>query len=131
MTWTGSDIRRARTARGWTQKQFSAELGASLRSVAAWERDEAEPSAAWVGALNKLFADDTPPDTTQVALVDASDTELLGEFLRRLNEARRSSGSSRRSLSVGDAPSVGMDEQHRVIDGPPESQDDDGVQSNG
>lgn len=82
-----------------TQDDVAKAVGASLRSVAAWERDEAKPQAAWAAKLDSLFSGQFEVEEVVVAaepgedpaLSDASDLELLAELARRLASANRSS----------------------------------------
>jgi transcriptional regulator with XRE-family HTH domain len=92
MTWTGERLRNARARRNWTQRELAEHLGASLRSVASWERDEAKPQAQWTARLNDLFADDTPANPTSRTITDATTLELLAEVAARFArlEAERS-----------------------------------------
>lgn len=93
MSWTGQRLRDARARRGWTQARLAEELGAGLRTVAAWERDEAKPQAQWVVKLNDLLNDDTDdapadqpldPRTIERALRSATVMELLAELAGRI-----------------------------------------------
>lgn len=94
--WTGSKIRSARAKRGWTQAQFADELGAGLRTVAAWERGEAKPQAHWIERLNEVFPGEDPGDTAQgqqenprdPRVSEADFIELLEEIARRYTRAR-------------------------------------------
>lgn len=94
--WTGSKILSARAKRGWTQKQFADELGAGLRTVASWERNEARPQAHWVERLNELFANDVASETAAESaepnrdprISEADFIELLEEIARRYARAR-------------------------------------------
>lgn len=94
MTWTGQNLRQARARRGWTQKDLAEHLGASLRSVAAWERDEAHPQAHWLVKLDELLGDNDGPTTAPAAaagltadpgasLKQATVMELLAELAAR------------------------------------------------
>lgn len=116
MKWTASAIRRARADRGWTQRQLADQLGASIRSVASWERGEAAPQPHWDVKLDRLLHDESTPELTPQmiteALARAHDTELLGEFLRRLNHARR------HGHHTGHDP-TDLDSHTDVTEGPP------------
>jgi transcriptional regulator with XRE-family HTH domain len=111
MTWTGARLRDARARRDWTQKELAEHLGASLRSVAAWERDEAKPQAQWATKLDDLFADDTPANRPGRTLADATVLELLAELANRFAqlEAGRTSATrggppERLKFFTADAP---------------------------
>lgn len=87
MNWDAGTIRRARETRGWSQRRLAEQLGASLRTVTAWELGEAKPSGRMTGALDRELGDATttpgkPP------LDEASDAELLAEIATRLARAR-------------------------------------------
>lgn len=92
--WTGNKILSARAKRGWTQKQFADAVGAGLRTVASWERNEAKPQAHWVERLNELFPTETPdtdeiPDNPRDPRISEADfIELLEEIARRYTRAR-------------------------------------------
>ena len=53
----GTRIRRARERKRWTQQQLADELGASVRAVGNWERDEVVPRNT-IGALEELLGID-------------------------------------------------------------------------
>lgn len=107
--WTGSKIRDARAHKGWTQRELANQLGASVRSVAAWERDEASPQTHWIGKLDATLGTttvDEPVETSPApitgrpspgaddqtwitwALGHASHLELVAEVAARLTQAR-------------------------------------------
>lgn len=95
--WTGNTLKSARAKRGWTQAQAADEVGAGLRTWAAWERNEAKPQAHWVERLNEVFPTETPDSTNDDAaldtgkdprLSDADFIELLEEIARRYARAR-------------------------------------------
>lgn len=79
--WTGERIREARGQQNWTQAKLAKRLGASLRSVAAWERGESRPQAIWQEKLSTLFG---RPPSEEPLLSDATVVELLTEALSRL-----------------------------------------------
>lgn len=97
VSWTGERIREARGRRGWTQAALAAQLGAGVRTVASWERDEAKPQAQWIVRLNDVLGGDEPTDDTTSAALDAhiitaalqqaDFLQLLAEMARRYAQA--------------------------------------------
>ena len=100
VTWTGQKLRQARARRSWTQKDLAEQLGASLRSVAAWERDEAHPQAHWLVRLDELLGDSdgqvaapatapasVPAAESDTSLKQATVMEILAELASRFAQA--------------------------------------------
>lgn len=99
--WTGQKLREARARRGWTQDDLVRELGASKRSIVAWEAEESTPQAKWRLKLNDLFDEDgdldplperaQPNDEVDLSYVD--DLHLLAEVARRMAARNRQTGN--------------------------------------
>ena len=53
----GGNVRRGRTARGWTQRQLAIRLGCGDMRVSSWERGEHRPSAHYEQRLAELLFD--------------------------------------------------------------------------
>jgi transcriptional regulator with XRE-family HTH domain len=79
----GEQIREARERRGWTQERLAREVDVSVRAVGNWERGANVPKNR-TGRLVELFGNDAANP-----IQDRSDTELLGELLRRAAERER------------------------------------------
>lgn len=104
VTWTGQRLKQARARKGWTQRQLHELLGASLRSVASWERGESKPQAHWASRLDDLFAEppaagEEPSPTVigEETLRSIDDLALIAELARRLVEHRGVSTGSDQS----------------------------------
>lgn len=88
--WTPSKIRSERIARGWSQKQLAEALRRSapdfkisLRTVTAWETDEATPSEKNIAALERVFTTDTAADDGDATLRGFTYLQLVSEQARR------------------------------------------------
>lgn len=95
VTWTGQRLKQARARKGLTQRQLHELLGASLRSVASWERGESKPQAHWAVKLDDLFAEPAtageeprPTAIDEETLRGIDDLALIAELARRLVEHR-------------------------------------------
>lgn len=51
----GTEIRRQRTARGWSLRDLARKIGASHVAVLYWERDEHEPRPGAVERMEAVF----------------------------------------------------------------------------
>lgn len=107
VTWTGQRLKDARARKGWTQRQLHELLGASLRSVASWERGESKPQAHWAIKLDDLFAEPatageepTPTVIDEETLRSIDDLALIAELARRLVEHRGVSTSGSAESTV-------------------------------
>lgn len=124
MRWTSEAIKRAREARGWTQKQLAAELArhtpTSHRAVTAWELNESAPSSRREAALTKVFGDTSDNFDAASIVASLNDAELaallasvpdmviVADLARRLARHEgpvRSIGS--RTWKTSDAPPIG------------------------
>jgi DNA-binding XRE family transcriptional regulator len=75
--------------RPWTQQDLAVQIGASQRSIASWERDEARPQAHWVARLDDLFASKPIAGDADVAkprIKQATALQLFTELQRRYAE---------------------------------------------
>lgn len=55
LTVVGNNVRRAREARGWTQRELAAALDTDVMQVSRWERGEHRPNAAYEAALTEVL----------------------------------------------------------------------------
>lgn len=85
--WTQTAIRRARTARGWSQRQLAEALSAAqngrtvaVRVITDWETGKSRPSGRNIAALDRVLGDTPTPEST---LRDATVMELLAELATR------------------------------------------------
>ena len=134
-TWSGEEIRQRRIAKDWTQKELATELGASLRSVVAWEQGTA-PQGRNLAMLVRVLGDafsgpDTDEDTPDgqadtVALRDATFADTINHLVDLYHRAER--GSINRVLRVEDTPlPADFHADHDVVEGPPVDEQTGGV----
>lgn len=103
----GERIREARELAGLSQAALAAKVGATMRSVGSWERDEYPPRAIarLEAVLGPLRADrvvtESPP------LDRATDAQILTEIANRLAEVRRR--MERTVTPTQSKPSAGRD----------------------
>jgi transcriptional regulator with XRE-family HTH domain len=50
------DTREIRKKHGWTQKQFAEHIGASIRTVQAWEQGRRHPDRRYIKSIENLLS---------------------------------------------------------------------------
>ena len=80
MAWTGEQIRRHRTLRGWSQDDAATALGVSRRSISSWESGEARPQGRHADALDRVFG----TTTSEPTLSEATGIQLVAQIAVRL-----------------------------------------------
>ncbi len=83
----GSEIKRRREAKGWTQQKLATVLRVGVRTVSGWERGESVPRSR-MGMLEEVFGV-TPASDAVDPLREASDLALLAELTRRAIDRER------------------------------------------
>lgn len=84
MHWTAAEIRRRRELAGLKQSELADRIGASRRTVAAWEGGENTPSGRWIPKLEEVIGDAAlprPGGGPRPVLLDEAD---LGQTIGRL-----------------------------------------------
>lgn len=96
--WIPASIRRERERAGWTQRELADRIGASLRSVTAWELGESSPTGKYRRALDKHLAPTAPtdqfdaralldsltPDEVRQLIAEADDLVIISDIARRI-----------------------------------------------
>lgn len=98
MEWIPASIRRERERAGWTQRDLADRIGASLRSVTAWELGESTPTGKYRRALDqhlapaapttgfdaKALRDSLTPDELRQLVAEVDDLVIISDIARRI-----------------------------------------------
>jgi transcriptional regulator with XRE-family HTH domain len=78
--WTADSIRRAREARGWSQRELADELTkhvkTAVRSITDWETGKARPSGRRLAALDRVFGGASADFNPRAILAELTDDEV-------------------------------------------------------
>jgi len=100
--WIPARIQAERHRVGWTQRELAERIGASLRSVTAWELGESTPTAKYRRALDRHLAPTAPtdrfdakalrdsltPDQLRQLVAEVDDLIIISDIARRIGLGR-------------------------------------------
>lgn len=122
----------------WSRKDLANAIGASLRSIDAWERDESTPMEHWNSRLNDLFTSELPelsgtptttttPPTTAGGPVDNDANPLARYTLAELLEEAltRVAGAEARGSGQRPTPQRPPEIVEWMTEDAPSAEDDD------
>ena len=98
--YTGSDIKREREKRGWTQRQLGDLLGVTNVAVSKWETNNTTPTYSHQVTLRRLFTEDSPEPTTverhaeQISRLRQEVQTLRAEMTRLVEMMQRMDGNA-------------------------------------